>query len=325
MKLLPEGVNIEYKKGTGNLPNDFWATYSAFSNTSGGIVIFGVTEDKKFNYKITGANNILRYKDQLFNNLNNPEKVSYNSITEEDVIEEEYEGKKILKVNIKEAPYSKKPVYINNRINSAYKRQGDANQLLSEEEIRYYFANSQSDTDNEILENYTIEDLNIDDIHEYKEIISSKSDIDYSSLNDIDFLKKIGAFLPKRTKDTREYYPTIACLLFFGKYNSILEKFPKFQLDYFKKRNNTQSKWDDRVSTGDMNFPEMNIYSFYRIVLPKLYQNIEDKFIQDEDMERTSYVYDMRSAIREAFVNMLMHAYYGQESRLKVTAYDDYF
>lgn len=325
MELQPEGVQLEYKKGTGNLPSDFWRTYSAFSNTRGGEVVFGVTETDKFNYKITGVKNILRYKEQLLNDLNNQKKVSYNSVTENDISEIEVGDKKLLKVRIDEAPYYKKPVYINNRINSAYKRLADANQLLTEEEIRYYYANSQDFTDNEILEDFTIEDLNIDDIRKYRETISSKSEIDYNSMDDVEFLKKIGAYQPKRIKGSRKYYPTKGCLLFFGKYNAILELYPKFQLDYFRKNSNIQPKWSDRVSTGDMNFPEMNIYSFYNAVLPKLYQNIEDKFIQNEEMERTSYVSDMRSAVREAFINMLMHAYYGEDSRLVVTAYNDYF
>lgn len=326
MKLLPEGVNVEYKTGKGkNIPKDFWSTYSAFSNTDGGVVIFGVTEPKKYEYEITGTNNKLEYTEQILNNLNNPEKVSYNSMTAKDIVEKEIDGKKILEVFIKEAPYAEKPVYINNNMKRSYKRQGEANQLLSREEIRYYMVNSQSSIDNQLLRNYSIEDLNREDIQIYRDTIASKSEIDYSSLNDIEFLKRIGAFLPDRDKDRQEYYPTAACLLFFGKYNAILERYPRFQLDYFKRKSNIQSKWNDRVSSGDMNFPEMNIYSFYRAVLPKLYNNIEDKFIQDEKMERTSYVSDMRSAVREAFVNMLMHAYYGEDSTIKVTAYDDYF
>lgn len=34
------------------------------------------------------------------------------------------------------------------------------------------------------------------------------------------------------------------------------------QLDYFKKKSSLDTDWQDRVSSGDMNFPEMNIYSF---------------------------------------------------------------
>jgi len=48
---LSETVNLEYKlaagkDGKGQLPGDFWPTYSAFANTHGGIVLLGVREKK---------------------------------------------------------------------------------------------------------------------------------------------------------------------------------------------------------------------------------------------------------------------------------------
>ena len=42
-------------------------------------------------------------------------------------------------------------------------------------------------------------------------------------------------------------------------------------------------------------------------------------------MERTSYVSDMRAALREAFINSIMHAYYGAAEAIKITAYDDLY
>ena len=33
-----ESVNIEYKRARNELPKDFWKTYSAFANTTGGYI-----------------------------------------------------------------------------------------------------------------------------------------------------------------------------------------------------------------------------------------------------------------------------------------------
>lgn len=44
--------------------------------------------------------------------------------------------------------------------------------------------------------------------------------------------------------------------------------------------------------------------------MPKITSNINDKYVQDEDLTRGSYVADLRSAAKEALVNCLMHAYY---------------
>ena len=75
MQLDLEGIHLEYKQGSGQLPKEFWPTYSAFANTSGGHVIFGVAEPKPQKYEVVGIQNLSMYKEQLFNNLKNPEKL----------------------------------------------------------------------------------------------------------------------------------------------------------------------------------------------------------------------------------------------------------
>ena len=42
-----EHLTLECKKAESNVPNSVWETYSAFANTVGGTILFGVEEHRK--------------------------------------------------------------------------------------------------------------------------------------------------------------------------------------------------------------------------------------------------------------------------------------
>ena len=46
-KLIKTGENgvVEFKRGRGGVPGDFWPSYSAFANTDGGVILLGVKEE----------------------------------------------------------------------------------------------------------------------------------------------------------------------------------------------------------------------------------------------------------------------------------------
>lgn len=46
ISLKTETNNIEFKKAQDGIPENLYDTFSSFSNTSGGIIIFGVDEKK---------------------------------------------------------------------------------------------------------------------------------------------------------------------------------------------------------------------------------------------------------------------------------------
>ena len=66
---IKESYLVELKTAS-DLPKSFWETYSSFSNTSGGIVIFGITEGKPQN-NIVGVENVEKITTALWDQLSN--------------------------------------------------------------------------------------------------------------------------------------------------------------------------------------------------------------------------------------------------------------
>lgn len=42
-----EGAAVEFKTARGDFPQSFWSTFSAFANTDGGVIVFGIKEKNK--------------------------------------------------------------------------------------------------------------------------------------------------------------------------------------------------------------------------------------------------------------------------------------
>jgi len=100
------------QNGQGELPKDFWPTYSAMANAHGGVVLLGVRE-REGAFTVEGLPNATKVRTDLFNNLNNPGKVSLNLLTDADVQEVVLDGQSILAVHIPQATRQQKPVFLN--------------------------------------------------------------------------------------------------------------------------------------------------------------------------------------------------------------------
>ncbi|HEN3138767.1 TPA: putative DNA binding domain-containing protein [Streptococcus agalactiae] len=325
MKLKIEGNDLEYKKAKNALPDSFWETYSAFANTNGGKIILGIDEKNEDPYQ--GVNDPQRIRDNLFALVANKQKVSCNLLTDNDI---EYvnipdKNRQLMVITIREASSDQKPVHLKNDFRESYKRLGEGDVRLDKEELKYLMASSHDDIDSELLTNYDESDLNIESIREYKKLLIELSgNTKYINMPLRDFLTEIGVFKKDRTDGS--YKLTAGGLLFFGKYNSIISRYPKFQLDYFEKDNSFTTRWNDRVSTGDMMYPDLNMYDFFNLTYKKLTATTNDRFeLNDESAHRLPFKKDLSESIREALVNCLMHAYYDFDSPIVITAYNDFY
>lgn len=307
IKTLKEKHVFELKKATNALPKSFWETYSSFSNTEGGFIILGVEEGLNENI-ISGVNEPEKIISDIWNQLSNPNKVSYNCLNNEDIFIKNVEYNKliiIVKVNV--VPWSKKPVYINGNITRSYIRTGEGDRLMKEDELKIIMRNAAPQMDSLLLERFNYKDLDPISVSSFKEKVAYRyPNKKYENLSPEDFLIEIGAM--RKNRETEDINLTKGGLLFLGNYNSIKEIYPSFHMDYFNRRGNNQ-RWIDRVATDEPNSLQMNIFNFYNIVNEKLNALSYSEFKLDKSNTRVENT-QLNEAIREAFVNTLAHADY---------------
>ncbi|MDO4772662.1 MAG: putative DNA binding domain-containing protein [Bacillota bacterium] len=194
---LIEDRNLELKKARNTIPESFWETYSAFANTDGGLVVLGVDEKKE---KVVGVENPHKLKEDLLNQLNNPQKVSANILDENDIkIILLDNNLTIMTIKVPEAPYRLKPIYLKNNPKLAYERLGEGDRKLSPEKYKELIVNSKEETDQELLKNYDLSDLNEEDLRRYREELYRQTGNEkYQTIKYKDMLIEIGALRRNR-------------------------------------------------------------------------------------------------------------------------------
>lgn len=318
---LVESVELECKlaqgqDGRGELPKDFWLTYSAFANTQGGVVLLGVRE-KDGQFSIAGLANIEKVRTDLFNTLNNPAKVSVNLLTDREVVVRVLEGKQVLEVKIPMASRKQKPVFLNGQpLGNTYRRLHEGDRRCSEEDVRRMFAEQVEDCrDERILPNYDFADIDPDSLRIYRQMLSDiKPGHPALEHQGIEFLRQIGGWRKDRASGVEGL--TLAGLLMFGRWLSIQESVPHYFVDYQERPHaKTELRWVDRlVPDGTWSG---NLFDFYRRVYRKLVEDLKVPFALKGDQRQDET--PVHEALREALVNTLVHAdYTGRVSVLVV-------
>ena len=320
-----ESIDLEFKTAKGGFPGSFWETYSAFANTQGGTIVLGVRE-KGDDYIVDGLTieEIKKYKRDFWNNVNNKQVVSANLLKDGDVRECEYKGIFILVFNIPRADRSQMPVYLKNNPENTYKRNNEGDYKCTSEDIRRMFADAdiKHPKDSRILEGFTIaEDIDKESLTQYRQLVAAlRPSHPWLLLDDIALLVKLGGY--RKDRKTKEEGLTLAGLLMFGKYDSIVDPgccpsyFPDYR-EYFS--TDMQDRWTSRI------YPdgtwEANLFQFYMKVYPRLAAVLPKPFILEKGIRVEETLTHI--ALREAFINTLVHCDYTIDSNITISLYRD--
>lgn len=182
LQTLIESEQVEFKlaggkDGKGELPKDFWPTYSAMANGRGGWVILGVKEQDG-HFIPVGVMNPQKVKTDLFNQLNDRDRVNVNVIqSENDVQLVNLQGRDVLAIRISPALRKQKPVHLKKSpFGNTYQRLHEGDRICDDMTVKRMLAEQIHDSrDNEVLsEHYSFdEDIDLDSLKVYRNLLSS--------------------------------------------------------------------------------------------------------------------------------------------------------
>ncbi len=307
-----ENVNIEVKAAAGGVPNSIWETYSAFANTFGGTIILGIEEDKETKRFIPkGVQNPVKMFSDIWNTLNNKQKINVNILLEHHVYMLDHEGMTFIVIEVPRADRRDKPVYVGqDMFKGTFRRNYEGDYHCSKEEVQAMLRD-QIDTPQDalVLENLLISDLNQESVHRYRIMFNNiKPNHVWAKLGDEEFLLKIGA--AKKSQVDGKIHPTLGGLIFFGDFMTITDEVPNFFLDY-REFLSSETRWSDRVCSGDGDWSG-NVFDFYFKVIDRLTSDVKKPFKLDTNLQRVDDT-PVHKSLRECLANALIHAdYYGR-------------
>ena len=329
LQALTENYAVEAKAargrdGRGAIPGSMWETYSAFANTKGGWLLLGVKEDPE-GLAVSGLERTHALRKEIWDTLQDPQKVSANLLVEDDVRVVDHDNKQILVMRVPPAPRENRPVYIDgNPLTGTYIRRHEGDYQVDRDRVKRMLAEAeQSARDSTVLDGYALDDLRDDSVKAFRNVFRSVNpDHPFLEGDDRELLRQVGGI--KRDRSAGREGISVAGLLMFGKLHAIHDYFDHFLLDFQEREQESEDgpRWTDRICT-DGSGPQ-NIYDFYRQVSRRLTSDLKVPFSLADGQRRIDDT-DVHAALREALVNTLIHADYSATTTIQVIKFPSKF
>jgi predicted HTH transcriptional regulator len=305
---LKENFCFEAKKAAGGMPASLWETYSAFANTNGGVIFLGISDDNNA-LKVTGIQDASRKIQDIWNTLNNRQKVSANILTERRIYEQKIDDKDIIVIEVPRADKHDKPVYSNNDLfGGTFCHNAEVDYHCSRQAVKSMLRD-QSDLpiDSAVIYEFSWKDLDMESIARYRNRFASlKPAHVWNGLDTVEFLKKTGE---GRKNEEGKFCPTLAELVMFGTEDVITQILPDYFLDYREKYD--LERWSDRV-VSNLGEWSGNVFDFFFHITGRVTADVKRPFRMLNNLEREDDT-AIHKAIREALANAVIHAdYYGR-------------
>ena len=312
-----EWNDIEFKKAQGGVPDSAYETVSAFSNTEGGWLVFGV-RDGAGGFEIVGVLNVDKVQNDFLSVLRSGQKLNRVIRVDGRLIEDD--GKVLLVFHVPEARRQNKPIYLGGDIRKSYIRRGAGDERCTQTEIERLLRDAAD-------ERHDAQTMDLDPEHcfddkslrWYRKLFDDRNPGHDETLSHLEFLHHWGFVIEAGDR----LRPTRAAVLLFGTEPAFHQLLPRPVVDWQWSRGNwseelAEERWADRLVI------ETNLVKTWGALISRYLQRAEKPFsIDPETLQRDDRPPDY-IAFREGVINLLIHQDYADHTRKPVIrSFDD--
>ena len=304
-----EWSDIEFKEAVREVPKAAYETVSAFANTAGGWLVFGV-RDRGGAFEVVGVIAVDKVQNEFLSALRSGTKLNRAVSVAESMVETE--DKTLLVFHVPESPRREKPLYLDGDIRKSFIRRGGGDERCTPEEIERFLRDASTERyDDRPLDGLDAEEFfDPASVRWYRGVFGDRNPGRNQALSDPEFLAEWG-FVVEHGDCLA---PTRAAVLLFGRprhLRRILSR-PVVDCQFINAAFDswtTDQRWIDRVVV------EENLIQAWLILSERYAKHAEHPFRLDpatlrRDDDPPDYV-----SFREAAINLLIHQDYGDHGR----------
>jgi ATP-dependent DNA helicase RecG len=307
-----EWDDFEVKEAAGGVPKSAYETVSAFANTSGGWLVFGVKETKA-GFVVTGLVNPELMQGDFIGTCRNLDKFS--RPVELRPHQFAIDSLAVLAFYVVPSRRFDKPLRLKTDKGwSTYIRVGSSDQRCSPQEEARFMRDASTETfDGQVLDGAKIDDLDPKSVQWVRAVTRDRHpSLPLATMPDAEFLEELGL--------VRDQQITNAAALLLGTSRLVLRIKPAGLVD-FRMLNAPFSETPSEQRYDDRELFEGNITQALRGLIERFTRLIPQPFQVDATtMQRSAHPPEYR-ALREALVNLLGHQDYSDSHRTACIAW----
>ncbi|MYN66474.1 MAG: AAA family ATPase [Acidobacteria bacterium] len=310
-----EWRDVEFKEAQRKVPRDAYETVSAFANTEGGHLVFGVRESGQ-EMEIVGVLDVDKVQNEFLSTLRQPDKISVVVDVDEDL--HKHDESALLVFYVPEVHRSQKPVFLNGDIRRAFVRSGGSDVRCSDRERNGFLIDAAAERpDGRAVDLNPASAFDPDAIRWYRAVYEARpGNRSCAAMSDVDFLAEMGLLVEQGGRRL----PTRAAILIFGTNPAFRQLLPRPVVDCqrftaIRDDADTGERWFDRLVLDE------NLIRTWRSLIDWYEKLADHPFRLDPATLRRDDTPPDYRAFRESMINLIMHQDYSDHSRKAVIRY----